>query len=138
MTDDRYTGRCFCGNVRFMVTGPIRYSAFCHCESCRRASGGAYVPWVTFTRAALRWTAGTIELHESSPGVTRGHCPRCGTSLTYEEAGRADQVDITLTSFDDPSLFTPLAHIWVDDKLGCVHVDDGLPRYSRSTGSKPA
>ena len=138
MTDDRYTGRCFCGDVRFTVTGPVRYSAFCHCESCRRASGGAYVPWVTFTKSALRWTAGTVTLHESSPGVTRGHCARCSTSLTYEEARRADQVDITLASFDEPSRFSPVAHIWVEDKLACVHLGDDLPRYSKSTGSQPA
>lgn len=136
MSDDVHTGRCFCGDVRFEISGPVRYSAFCHCESCRRASGGAYVPWVTFDEGALRWTSGTVMLHESSPGVIRGHCPRCGTSLTYRETGRSGQVDITLASFDDPSPFKPLAHIWMEDRLPCVHVGDDLPRYTRGTGSK--
>lgn len=138
MTETVYAGRCFCGDVRFEVAGPVQYSAFCHCASCRRASGGAFVAWVTFDKHGLHWRSGTIMHHASSPGVTRGHCPRCGTSLTYEEIDRAGQVDITLASFEDPARFQPAAHIWMEDRLPCIEVGDQLPRYSRGTGSKPA
>jgi hypothetical protein len=135
LTEAVYAGGCFCGDIRFEVSGPLLYSAFCHCESCRRASGGAYVAWATFAAAGFDILAGELTRHHSSPGVTRGHCAKCGTSLTYEHAGREGQIDVTVAAFDDPSQFEPVAHIFVEDKLDCVRLDDGLPRYSRNTGS---
>lgn len=135
LKDKSLQGGCFCGAVRFEIDGPILYSCFCHCRSCRRASGGAYVPWATFDKAKLRLVAGALKEYRSSPDVTRGHCANCGTTLTYEHKGRAGQVDVTLTSFEDPARFVPAAHIWVEDKLPWVHIDDDLPRFVRTTGS---
>lgn len=135
MNEPVHTGQCFCGDIRFEASGPLLYSAFCHCESCRRTSGGAYVPWTTFATEGFRILAGKLTLYHSSPGVTRGHCANCGTSLTYEHVDREGQVDIALVAFDDPSPFQPVAHIFVADKLGCVRLGGDLPRYSKSTGS---
>lgn len=131
MTGIAYPGRCFCGNIRFEVTGPARYACFCHCESCRRAAGGVYVPWATFDREAFVISNGEIFWHHSAPGVSRGLCSNCGTSLTYEHEDRAGEIDVTLTSFDEPSTFAPAAHIWVEDKLPWVSIDDGLPQFQK-------
>ena len=105
------------------------YACFCHCESCQRAAGAAYVPWATFEKSTFGVTSGEMAEHHSSPGVTRGFCHDCGTSLTYEHEDRAGQIDVTLTSFDDPSGFSPQSHIWVEDKQPWVRIDDGLPQY---------
>ncbi len=126
-----YTGSCFCGDVKFKVAGPEKYACFCHCESCRRAAGGVYVPWATFAKDTFVITSGNMTEYHSAPGVTRGLCSTCGTSLTYEHEDRDGQVDVTLTSFDDPSGFSPSAHIWVDDRLPWVIIDDGLPQYAQ-------
>lgn len=131
MTKFAYSGRCFCGDIRFEVTGPARYACFCHCESCRRAAGGVYVPWATFDSAAFTVTQGAMSRHHSAPEVTRGLCSKCGTSLTYEHADRGGEIDVTLTSFDDPSDFRPAAHIWVEDKLPWGSIDDGLPQFQQ-------
>jgi len=129
MNEISFSGRCFCGDLVFEVAGPARYSCFCHCESCRRAAGGVYVAWATFAKNSFVVMDGNMIWHRSAPQVTRGHCSRCGTSLTYERADRAGEIDVTLTSFDDPSEFSPKAHIWVEDKLPWVSIDDGLPQY---------
>lgn len=76
-------------------------------------------------------SSGEIAWHHSAPGVTRGLCSNCGTSLTYEHKDRVGEIDVTLTSFDEPSEFTPAAHIWVEDKLPWVNIDDGLPQFQR-------
>jgi hypothetical protein len=102
---------------------------FCHCTSCRRATGAMMVAWGTFTAASFRITGGHLEEVATSPGVTRGHCARCGTSLTYRNAARAGEVDVTLATLDDPSALRPTAHIWVQDKLPWVGIGDGLPQY---------
>ena len=135
MTTEIYSGRCFCGAVQFNVHGPVLYSCFCHCESCQRASGGAYVGWATFARDGLDVRQGELTLHHSSPGVTRGHCATCGSSITYEHVDRQGQVDIALTLLDDRAAIEPVAHIWVEDRFPFVRIDDGLPRYSKTAGS---
>lgn len=138
MAESVYRGGCFCGAIRFEVSGPLLYSAFCHCESCRRAAGAAYVPWATFGKEAFQLRKGELTTYRSSPGVRRGHCARCGTSLTYEHADRQGQIDVVFAAFDDPSEVEPVAHIFVEDKLDCVHLDDSLPRYLQNTGSPRA
>jgi hypothetical protein len=137
MTEPTYTGHCFCGEVQFKVTGPDMYACHCHCESCRRAAGAPFVTWATFARDKLAITSGTIVEHHSTPEVTRGHCGACGTSLTYEHADRAGQIDITLTSLDDASQIEPRAHIWIQDKVSWLCIDDDLPQY-RTTASAGA
>ena len=128
------TGQCFCGKVKFEVAGPEKYACFCHCQSCQRAAGAVYVPWATFEKSSFVCTAAKMAQYHSSPGVTRGFCQVCGTSLTYEHEDRAADIDITLTSFDDPSRFSPKAHIWVEDKLPWVVIGDDLPQFPRKVG----
>lgn len=132
MTKPIFEGGCFCGDIRFTLSGPIKFCCFCHCESCRRAAGGAFVPWATFDKAGLTIRSGAMTLYSSSPGVIRGHCPRCGTSLTYEHEDRVGEIDLTPTSFDRPSLFSPVAHIWVEDRLPWISIDDDLPQYAKT------
>lgn len=132
MQDEALTGGCFCGAIRFVVADAVRFCCICHCESCRRASGGAFVPWATFNKADFTVSRGDMLLHRSSAKVTRGLCPACGTSLTYEHEDRRSEIDVTPVSFDDPSRFTPTAHIWLEDKLPWITVNDGLPQYRRT------
>ena len=132
MSETTYSGRCFCGDLRFEIAGPAKFACFCHCESCRRAAGGVYVAWATFEKESFVVTMGNMLEHHSAPHVTRGLCSQCGTTLTYEHEDRRGEVDVTLTSFDDPSEISPAAHIWVEDKLPWVSIDDGLPRYART------
>ena len=129
MSADTFVGGCFCGAVRIGAAGPVRSCCICHCESCRKASGGAFVAWATFDKTSFRITAGELALHASSPEATRGHCAICGTSLTYEHLKRPNEVDISLAGFDDPDRFSPTSHIWIEDKLPWVIVSDGLPQH---------
>ena len=129
MTNDTLTGRCFCGFVRFEINGEVRSCVFCHCESCRRAAGAAFVPWATFAKANFAVTMGEISFRRSSAKAIRGNCERCGTPLTYEHAGRPGEIDVTAVSLDNPVSVRPTAHIWIEDKLPWVKPADGLPQH---------
>lgn len=128
-----YAGGCLCGEVRYQVSGVVRDPCFCHCASCRRAAGAPLVPWGTFAREALRITHGTLSEFRSSPGVWRGFCPRCGTSLTYRREARQDEIDVTLASLDDPTAIQPLMHVWVADRVPWMTIADGLPQHPGGT-----
>ena len=136
-----FDGQCLCGNVRYRVTGQARGPCFCHCESCRRAAGAPFVAWATFDRERFEVVQGELAEIASSEHVSRGFCKDCGTSLTYFNEVRPGDVDVTLASFDAPGAVAPEAHIWLEDKLPWIQIDDGLPQYDRfrtaATGSPP-
>lgn len=125
-------GGCFCRSVRIEVEGPEKFACFCHCESCQRAAGAPVVAWATYQRSTFNVTKGEIRWHHSSPGVTRGICPNCGTSLTYENEKRPGEIDLTLNCLDDPTAPVLKAHIWIQDAQPWVKFDDGLPAYEKN------
>lgn len=131
MSETTLTGRCFCGDVRYRVSGTPRTVCYCHCESCRRASGSPCVVWATFPTDRFTVTEGQLAVHASSSEVERGFCARCGSSITYYHGARPAELDITVATLTDPAALEPEMHIWLDDKLPWVVVDDGLPRYGR-------
>jgi len=124
-----HDGGCICGDIRYRIEGPIGSVAHCHCQSCRRSSGAAFVTWFTVERDRFAWTAGKPRQYLSSPGVTREFCGRCGTELTYANEKAAATIDVTLGSLDCAAGHPADRHIWVAEKLGWLQIDDHLPAY---------
>ena len=133
MSEQCYSGGCLCGAVRYEGSGPAANLCYCHCDSCRRAAGAPLVAWCTFTRSAWRVTRGTLTEYRSSPQVLRGFCAACGGALTYRHDARADEMDVTLASLDEPAALAPQMHVWVGDKLPWLAITDGLPQFIAGT-----
>ena len=129
---DRLTGGCFCGAVRFAVTGPESFACYCYCQSCQRAAGAPVVAWATYARDSFLITQGDLCWRQSSPGVTRGHCATCGTSVTYEHEKRQGEIDISVNCLDDPAIPVIKAHIWTEDKQPWFKIGDKLPAFART------
>jgi hypothetical protein len=72
--------------------------------------------------------------HHSSPGVTRGICKNCGSSVTYENEKRPGEIDLSLNSLNDPTAPVLRAHIWTEDKQPWMSISDDLPVYERNIG----
>lgn len=130
---DAFPGGCFCGAVRFRISGPISQACYCHCESCRRAAGAPYVAWCTVERNRFELTRGRLAEHASSPKVKRGFCASCGTSITYTHEARPAEIDVTIVTLDEPAEVAPTRHIWLVDKLPWLEIGDGLPQFERFT-----
>ncbi len=130
----KVSGRCFCKSIQFEVDGPEKFACLCYCESCQRAAGAPVVAWSTYEKSSLKITQGDIQWHQSSPGVTRGLCSNCGSTISYENEKRPGEIDITLNTLDDPSGPTLRAHIWTEDKQPWLVIDDELPVYNKNTG----
>ncbi len=102
------TGRCFCGAVRYRATSPPLEVETCYCSDCVRAVGSVVTAWARFDSEHFEFTRGEPIRFESSPGVMRTFCGRCGASLTYHYPS-GEQVDVTTASLDDPEAFPPTA-----------------------------
>lgn len=117
MSKSRYTGGCLCGALRYEAGGTAADLAFCHCTSCRRATGATPVPWGTFPRREFVVTRGELQEFPSSARVFRGFCRTCGSSLTYRHEARPGEIDVALATLDDPEALRPQSHIWLQDRL---------------------
>jgi hypothetical protein len=123
-----------CGAVRYRATGAATNLCYCHCDSCRRAAGSPSVPWGTFERSRFVLTRGALSEFRSSARVVRGFCAACGSSLTYSNEKRPDEVDVTLGTLDAPQQLRPQMHVWVADKLPWVQIADELPQWPQGAG----
>jgi hypothetical protein len=133
----KLAGGCFCGALRYRVTGDPVVVCHCHCLHCRRISGAAFVTWAEFRTKDFAFTQGTPAEFQSRPGVTRTFCAQCGTPVTYRNANTPRQVDLTACSLDRPEKLEPGDHLFCDRLLPWIHLDDGLPRHSRARAAAP-
>ena len=129
MSDRRYSGSCMCGAVRYVGSGTATGLCYCHCASCRRATGAPFVAWATLDLGLFSFGDTKPELYKSSPKVSRTFCGACGTSLTYQHEGRPDEIDVTIATLDNPGQLEPECHIGVSDKLPWLRLEDGLPQH---------
>lgn len=133
-----YPGRCLCGAVRYRITGGAIASTRCHCRSCRLASGAPALAWVVVSVDALRHDGVAPVEFESSPGVFRGFCGRCGTSLTWRSIERPATIDVTTATLDEAASFAPTREIWIEHKLPWDTTDHALSHYAGSSvGAAP-
>jgi hypothetical protein len=128
------TGGCLCGAVRYAVDAAPREISHCHCSLCRRAAGAPVVTWATYPVGAFRWTAGTPATYHSTPPATRRFCAACGTALAFATTDDPAWIDVTVASMDQAALMAPHDHIWTDDRLPWLVLDDDLPRLPRGHG----
>ncbi len=130
-------GGCLCGSVRYEAAGTPCNITHCHCEDCRRSSGAAFVTWASFRRSDFRFTSGQPREVQWA-GRVRAFCPNCGTPLTFLARPDADEVDVTVCSFDQPERVTPGDHTWVDDRLRWIQMSDDLPTHGKQRTRKAA
>lgn len=74
-------GSCLCGAVTYTIKSEVHKTGACHCEMCRRWSGGVYLA-VEVAADALEVT-GSPKTYKSSDWAERVFCDKCGTSLWY-------------------------------------------------------
>ena len=103
-TPTQASGRCHCGAVRFVARFPSRFVAHCHCASCRRAHGAAFVTWVGFQREQVDVHAPPRQLrrYKTETGATRSFCHTCGTTLFYESPRWPGELHIVRANFTGP------------------------------------
>ena len=125
------TGGCHCGDVKFTASAQAVLVELCHCRSCRHCAGAPLMAWVAFPRDAFAITAGAAAVYESSPGLQRSFCGRCGTSLTLTDTRFPEEIYVSVASLKDAEAMAPEFHIWRSHRLSWLETADSLPRYQQ-------
>ncbi len=134
MSDGEHLVSCLCGAIGLSAAGAPLWVGLCHCRSCRRATGGVLMAAAGFPRQAVSIERGQMSYYASSPGVRRGFCGTCGTSLSYENARWPGDIHLMIGAFERPDALRPQFHIFAEDRLPWLKLADGLPQY-RTTPS---
>lgn len=126
-TSQRLSGRCLCGAVAFTAV-PKHGMHACHCERCRRWTGGVYLGVdcgdsveVANPEAVATW--------DSSDWASRSFCRTCGSSLFWTlKAG--GMTAVSAQAFDDPATFPFENEIYIDSKPANYDFAGDRPRLT--------
>jgi hypothetical protein len=130
-TKQSVMGRCFCQAVRFEIDFPTDFVSHCHCESCRRSHGAAFVTWTGVPLKQFRYLKGQDHLrkYQSSPAVNWIFCENCGTSLLYEHASSPDKIYMTVANLSGALDRLPEAHVSYEEHVPWLKIADGLSKF---------
>jgi len=137
-SEQSHDGGCACDAVRYRVSGALRPVIACHCGQCRKSLTN-YGAFTAVARDDLEIAnEGGITWFESSPGVRRGFCRRCGSALFWDNSAAA-HVSIAAGTLDLPSGVKLARHIYVADKADFYEIGDGLEQLpqGQDTGRLP-
>ena len=121
-------GRCLCGAVTYEFEGPVTWSSYCHCESCRRNTSSPVTAFIGVPRSAYRFTGAVPKAYESSKGVRRHFCGACGSPVAYDADAYPDEIHFYIAALEDPEVQPPGAHAFYQERLSWFQISDDLPK----------
>ena len=131
--NNKATGGCLCGAVRYQIVGELRGAVYCHCSKCRRFHGNfaAYVGMPLenlniIEERGLKWFRSVTD---ETPNVHRGFCSECGCSLFWHPRGEG-RIAVAAGSLDEPTNVKILGHGWISQMGDYYEISDDLPRYT--------
>ncbi len=122
----RWTGGCLCGRRRYHFDADPVAVGLCHCNMCKKATGGPFAILVRVRQADLHWEADRPAIYRSSPIAVRGFCPDCGSPLLLDYDGDA-YLRLTVGSLDQAEQVEPEGHYGIESRLPWVNCWADLP-----------
>ncbi len=117
-------GGCLCGAVRFIASGPPKWTAYCHCRSCRKQTGAPVSAYAGFELEQVRFTRGEPLTRASSAGAERSFCGQCGSPLAYRGDRWPTEIHLHTGAFDDPEPFAPKGHAFAAERLSWTRISE--------------
>jgi len=130
------TGQCYCGKIKFSSSEGPQTVAYCHCDSCRRATGGPVAAFAALDEKAVSFFPNEGRTVSVNTGVIRTFCGECGSSLTGRYDYLPGQIYISLGIIDQANELTPKIHCHESERLTWLHIDDDLEPWTSTARSK--
>ncbi len=129
-------GGCYCGALRYEVTGDPLFKGQCHCRECQYISGGNPNVLMAVPEAGFKYTKGAPKEFRRSDldtPVTREFCADCGTHILAKAPCVPRAVVLKVGTLDDPAVFgSPQMAIFTIDKQSFHHIPEGVPSFERT------
>ena len=121
-------GGCLCGAVRYRLASEPFEAGYCHCATCRRATGAPVVAFGTVPFEDFQ-VSGNPRHRRSSGFGERWFCTECGTQIAMHVDHQPDTIDFTIATLDDPEYLRPQFHIFFGSRIEWFDTADRMPRY---------
>ena len=125
----RMEGGCACGAVRYRLTSEPLFVHCCHCLSCQRQTGSAFVINLLIERDRVEVVGEpvTFDVARDSGGTQKVYrCPDCQTAV-FSEYTSPDIWFVRGGTLDEPRGVQPGVHIFTRSKVSWVTLPDGVP-----------
>jgi hypothetical protein len=129
-------GGCYCGALRYEVSGDIPMRGLCLCKTCQKISGGAGNLFIGIEAKAFRYTQGEPRRFTREPGApTREFCGECGVHIAARSPKAPGGLVVKVGTLDQPSVFErPTMVFWAQDKEDFHIVPEGAAAYATLPG----
>ncbi len=125
-------GGCACGAVRYRLGSEPLFIHCCHCLSCQRQTGSAFVINLIIEASQVELVAGDpqpVEVPRDHGGPQRiFRCPTCQVAV-FSEYGRPELRYVRAGTLDRPSEVTPDVHIFTRSKVSWITIPESTPAF---------
>ena len=127
-----FTGRCYCGELKYKVDGEPIFKGQCQCRECQYISGGGPNFFIMFPVEAFTYTQGAPKQFTRSDienPRTRDFCGTCGTHMnTRLPDGRS--IVVKVGTMDEPAEYGgPKAAIFMKDAQPFHCIAEDVPQF---------
>lgn len=124
-------GGCACGAVRYRILREPMFVHCCHCTSCQKETGSAFVINALVESAEVEILEGLPEPimtpSESGRGQQVWRCPKCKVALWSNYGGSRDVLRfVRVGTLDRPHEVEPDIHIYTRSKVPWVGLPEGV------------
>lgn len=130
------SGSCLCGAVKFEVSGTFERFFLCHCARCRKDTGSAHAANLFSSTATIAWLSGRDSVKTYRvPGTRheRSFCAGCGSALPTLKADGALLV-VPAGCLDGALAIRPNAHICFASRAGWDACLEDIPKLDGLPG----
>lgn len=138
VSNEKSTGQCLCGLIKYEVSKIEDRMGHCHCTMCRKFHGAAFATFGEAKVENFRWVAGEAHLksYVATNGTTRKFCENCGSSLVFAPSNDTGElVEFSVGTLDTNIDLKPNAHIFTEFGANWYDASDDLPQYPRGRDS---
>ncbi len=123
-------GSCLCGKVKYELRGEPRVLYYCHCGTCRKATGSSFATNLIALAEDFVLVAGRdlLSAFESSPDKHRYFCSACGSPIYSQAKSTQKIVSVRCGTLDSDPILRPSIHAYVASKAPWVRICDDLPQ----------
>jgi hypothetical protein len=123
-------GSCLCGKIKYEIRGEPLIMYYCHCGTCRKATGSAFATNIAVRTEDLQIVAGRDALgaFESSPNKHRYFCSACGSPIYSHGEATRGIVSVRCGTLDEDPGVRPKVHGYVASKAPWHEIRDDLPQ----------
>lgn len=131
-------GSCACGAVTFEAVAALQSVVNCHCNLCRRLSGGAFTTWVSFSKQGFTVSGeSSLSSFAATQNVNRWFCSVCGTHVFTSDVRHPNILGVPAGIIRTSLSVEPQGHYFVSHKAAWHAISDSLAQFGGECGFEP-